>query len=436
LRDITPVAAARLGSPAQFLKHAAIEGRRLARLNVPPDDVSLALSAFDRLLDPLLGDHFGPAREQLQLAVRLTLHEAYYQVREAEAQAFFGFYRAEIDALDFDDLLRRFAAILARTFHARTARVLLPGETADPRLLSPLHVEKGSRDEELILDPAMRGRYAVCWSFPLEGGAVAQFGFDRDARWLPRDIALAQAAAGRCREAAERIRLARQVRRLEAEAQRAEEEERRRIGRELHDEAGQSLLLLRLELEMMERIAAEPLRGRLAEARAVAERTVSELRRIVAALSPSVLERLGLESSIRQLGARFRKLCPAKLRIRIALDPQPIPPEMQQVVYRIAQESLNNIAKHSQATHVNFVLETADIGLRLSVSDNGAGFRTADAGLQPASFGIAGMRERAAILGGTLRIDSAPGKGARVRLWLPKPAKVESYDEDSRIDNG
>ncbi len=432
---ISPAAAARLGSAARFLKQVQIEGRRLAGLNVPPEDVARALSEFDRLLDPLLGGRFGPAREQLQLAATLTLHEAFYQVREGEAQAFFGLYRAEIEARDFDGLLRRFAAILARTFHARAGRVAIPGDSADPRLRSPLYIGRGTPEEHLVLDPALRGRYLACWSFPLSAGVVVQFGFLKERRWLPREAALVEAAAGRCREAAERIRLAAEVRRLEAEAQRAEEDERRRIGRELHDEAGQSLLLLRLELEMMERGASQPLRGRLAEARGVAERTVAELRRIVAALSPAVLERLGLEASIRQLGARFRKMCPARMRMRIALPSAPIPPEVQQVIYRIAQESLHNIARHSQATYVNLCLELADMGIRLSVSDNGAGFRTEIVGLKPTSFGLAGMRERAALLGGSLEIDSAPGKGARIRLLLPNPAQVDSHDEDSRTHN-
>ena len=102
----------------------------------------------------MLGGRFGPAREQLQLAATLALHEAFYQVREGEAQTFFGLYRAEIDAADFEDLLRRFAAILARTLHARAGRVALLADTADPRLRSPLYIGRGSPDEALIVDPA------------------------------------------------------------------------------------------------------------------------------------------------------------------------------------------------------------------------------------------------------------------------------------------
>ena len=435
LLAISPAAAARLGSAARFLKHVAANGRRLAKLNVPPEEVSWALTEFDARLDPVLGGRFGPAREQLQLAATLALHEAFYQVREGEAQTFFGLYRAEIEAADFEDLLRRFAAILTRTLHGRAGRVAMLADSADPRLRSPVYIRRGSPEEQLVLDAEMRGRHQCYWSFPLAGGAVVQFGLARDRNWLPREAALVEAAAGRCREAAERIRLAQEVRRLEAEARRTEEEERRRIGRELHDEAGQSLLLLRLELEMMEREAAPPLRARLGEARSVAERTVAELRRIVAALSPAVLERLGLEAALRQLAGRFRKMCPARLRMRIALPAAPIPPEAQQVVYRISQECLHNIARHSQATHVHFSLEAADIGIRLSVSDNGNGFRPELAGLKPASFGLAGMRERAVLLGGSLSIDSTPGKGARIRLLLPKPAQVESHGKDSRTNH-
>jgi two-component system sensor histidine kinase NreB len=89
------------------------------------------------------------------------------------------------------------------------------------------------------------------------------------------------------------------------------------------------------------------------------------------------------------------------------------------VIYRVAQESLQNIAKHSQATRVNLSLRAADRYIRLGVSDNGTGFGADMAKTKPMSFGMAGMRERAALLGGTLAVRSAPGKGATVVLRLP-----------------
>ena len=212
------------------------------------------------------------------------------------------------------------------------------------------------------------------------------------------------------RAAAERCRLQIELRRLESEARRAEEEERRRLGRELHDETGQSLLLLRLQLEMLERDAPAELKPRLTEARGIAETSVSELRRIIAALGPAVLERLGLERALRQLAARFRHLHPCTFRARISLPAEPIALPAQEVIYRIVQEALQNIARHSQATAVNLSLRTADMSIRLSVSDNGAGFCAETAG-KPMSFGLEGMKERAALLGGTLAIRSEPRKG-------------------------
>ena len=262
---------------------------------------------------------------------------------------------------------------------------------------------------------------------------MLQFGFAGRCRWLPRDATLLNAVAERCQEAIGKARLEAEIRRLEAEARRAEEDERRRIGRELHDEAGQSLLLLRLELEMMERQAGGEMRLRLAEARGIAERTVEELRRIVAALSPAVLERLGLESAIRQLAARFRKMHAAGIRVRFSGTCKELSRQSQEVIYRVAQESLQNVAKHSQATRVNLFVQSTDKSVRLSVSDNGAGFRTEAALSKPMSFGLAGMRERAALLEGNLTIRSAPGKGVTVVLELPQgsPA-VTLHGKNSR----
>jgi len=430
---ITPAAASRLRSLPQFLEQVEYNGRRLAKLNVPPSAVNEVLREFDGLLDPVLEGHFEPAREQLQLATVLILNDAFYQVREAESQAFFGLYHAETEAASLEDLLRRIVRILTPAFQASAGRLFLLDRPAAGKLARPLYIERGQPDERLIADPQMRGRYASYWSYPIRGTALLQFGFRVRYPWLPRELALLVAAGERCHEALERARMEREIRRLEAEARRAEEEERRRIGRELHDEAGQSMLLLRLQLEMMERDAPAALRPRLAETRAIAERAVAELRRLVAALSPAVLERLGLKSALRQLAARFRKMRPAGLRLRISTPCERLSIETQEVIYRVAQECLQNIAKHSRANRVNISLRSADKSIRLSVADNGAGFCAETARNRPMSFGLAGMRERAALLGGTLAVRSAPGEGARITLQLPRSsAAVTRNDKNSR----
>jgi len=458
---ITPAAASRLRSLPQFLEQVEYNGRRLAKLNVPPSAVNEVLREFGGLLDPVLEGHFEPAREQLQLATVLILNDAFYQVREAESQAFFGLYHAETEAASLEDLLRRIVRILTPAFQASAGRLFLLDRPAAGKLARPLYIERGQPDERLIADPQMRGRYASYWSYPIGSSpidldryplpwsttaapeaqcrpakgsaALVQFGFRVRYPWLPRELALLVAAGERCHEALERARMEREIRRLEAEARRAEEEERRRIGRELHDEAGQSMLLLRLQLEMMERDAPAALRPRLAETRAIAERAVAELRRLVAALSPAVLERLGLKSALRQLAARFRKMRPAGLRLRISTPCERLSIETQEVIYRVAQECLQNIAKHSRANRVNISLRSADKSIRLSVADNGAGFCAETARNRPMSFGLAGMRERAALLGGTLAVRSAPGEGARITLQLPRSsAAVTRNDKNSR----
>lgn len=436
LLAILPSAATHLRSLNQFLEQVDYNGRRLAKLNVPPSEVGDVIGELGAVLDSELSGRFEPAREQLHLATVLAINQAYYQMREAETQTFFGLNRAEREAADLDDLLRRFVGILTQAFHACAGRLLLLDGPPAGKLARPLYILRGKPEERLIADAEMRGQFASYWSYPVGSVAVIQLAFPVAYPWLPRELALLVAVAERCREAIEHSRMEREVQRLSAEARRAEEEERRRIGRELHDETGQSMLALRLQLELMEQDAPAPLRPRLREARAIVERTVDELRRIVAALSPAVLERLGLEPSVRQLAARFGKVHKAVVRTRFSVSSSDIPMEIQEVVYRVAQECLQNIAKHSQATHVNLSLGAADKKIRLSVTDNGAGFCAETALRQPMSFGLAGMRERAALLGGTLAVCSVPGKGTTVVLELPQTsARVASNVKDSCLPN-
>jgi signal transduction histidine kinase len=416
---ITPAAAADCRSSAIFLARVEHNGRRLAKLNVAPGEIYDALQDFAALAKPVLKDQCQPAREQLDLATRLTINQAYYHVREAETQAHFGIYRAEIEATDLEDFLHRLVRVLTSTLGARAGRIVPLPEGFDPALAEPHYIERGSGSEHLIFDEKMRRRYPSFWTFPLGATHVAQFGFAAKHQWLPRELALLESVGERCRIAEERRRLEAENLRLEAEARRAEEDERRRIGRELHDEAGQSLLLLRLQLEMMEREAPPELREPLGASRRVAESTIEEIRRIVAALSPQLLERLGLPAALRHLGGRFLKMHPAGLDMRMPKSLPPIPTPVAEAVYRVTQESLMNIAKHSSATLVKFSFRIADSQIKLSVSDNGSGFGGEDAVRNPLSFGLVGMRERAALLGGKLEAASAPGKGVTVKLELP-----------------
>ena len=441
---ITSGAAARLlsvGRPvADFFEQVAYNSRRLAKLNIAPMELVDTLQVYDREIDALLvKPALQAVRQQLHFRTLLAVNNAYYQVREAETQAFYGLLRAEMDATGLDDLLRRFILILTRTFRAQAGRMipLTNAPIAPPiasallkRLARPLYIAAGSRDADLVLDPAMRAAFQSFWSIPFFSGdrlaGLIQFGFPTPYRWLPRELDLLDAFAERCLRGAERARLIQdlaaregQVRSLAAHLLQAEEDERRRISRELHDEAGQSMLFLRLHLEMLEKSAPADLRPKLAEARGVAEGIIAEIRHIVAALHCSAVDDLGLPAAIRHLSARFRRLYPIKLHVRLAAYRGRLPRETETAVYRVVQECYQNIAKHSGAKCVNLLLRSTDTLLELNVEDDGAGFDPDLAAAQPKSFGLKGMRERVALMGGSLELRSSPGHGAAISMRLP-----------------
>jgi len=155
---------------------------------------------------------------------------------------------------------------------------------------------------------------------------------------------------------------------------------------------------------------------RLADARGIAEGAVGELRRIVAALSPAVLERLGLAAALRNLLARFAPCTEPQVRARITA-PSGLARPQEEAIYRVAQEALQNVAKHSGATRVMFFARFDDRRVRLRVADNGAGFEQKKAGNKPTSFGLAGMRERAALI-------AARSQSARLRQRRADRARI------------
>ncbi len=443
-------------SPGAFLEHVEYHGRRLAKLNLPPNQIIAALEEYDRLLAPLLRPlnpeeraNLQWVREQLHFCVILTLNNAYYQVRETETQAFYELFRVELESRCLDELMKRFLDTLARFCRADAAHLFLiepssglwqhrasvgtmksqrldqgiiPADAILRRLKSPQNWSwpRGAANPGPLLDPAWARRFESCWSVPLTEGRNAsgamQFLFRKRYDWLPREQELLAAAAERCLMAAEKARLvedlARQKDHVKALAEHmlhVEEAERRRISRELHDEAGQSLLCVRLQLEMMEQSLPldHPMRLRLNEVRDVTEHTILEIRRLIAALSPAVLEQLGLGAALRQLVSRLRRVHTAKVKLRLS-QLQQLPKRLETIVYRLVQECCNNIAKHSAASRVNISAATADGLLRLQVDDDGVGFDVEAALEKRNSFGLSGIRERVALMGGKFRLESWP----------------------------
>jgi signal transduction histidine kinase len=220
-----------------------------------------------------------------------------------------------------------------------------------------------------------------------------------------------------------------QLRQLGEHLWQVEEEERRRISRELHDEAGQSMLFIRLQLELLEQAvpdSLDPIRVKLAEVKDVTEKTIVEIRRVIAALSPSVLDQLGLAAALRQLTSRFRRVYPAKVRLYLSPRLGRLPRQAEIITYRLVQECCNNIAKHSSASTVNLHLGSTDSTLELRVDDDGVGFDVEAALAKRNSFGLSGMRERVVLLGGSFQIRSRPGRGTRIHVVLPlDPQKAD-----------
>lgn len=194
------------------------------------------------------------------------------------------------------------------------------------------------------------------------------------------------------------------------------EDERRRIARELHDEVGQTLTAVLLQLKHAADHAPEPTRGDLLLAQETCRDGLDEVRRIARRLRPGVLEELGLPSALRALTADFTTK-DLVTRHEIGADMPPLGEDAELVLYRVAQEGLTNVARHSEADEAVLALaRTASGGVELVLRDNGRGLGGADEGA-----GLRGMRERALLVGARLAVDTPPSGGTVLRLSVPAP---------------
>ena len=194
----------------------------------------------------------------------------------------------------------------------------------------------------------------------------------------------------------------------------AQEAERHRIAQELHDEIGQTLTAVLLDLKRVAQAAPEPVRDQLLQVQESTRNSLDEIRRIARRLRPGVLEELGLASALRALAGEFTTAGLA-VRRQVGSDLPVLPKEVELVLYRVAQESLTNAARHAAAEHVDLVLgRQKDGGVRLCVRDDGRGLRGA-----PEGAGIRGMRERALLIGADLSVESGTTGGTSVQLTVP-----------------
>ncbi len=212
------------------------------------------------------------------------------------------------------------------------------------------------------------------------------------------------------------------LRELAAFLQTVREEERTHIARELHDELGQALTALRIDLGWLrgkcgahDNLGA-PAAERVASALSVVEQGIVSLRRISEDLRPAMLDSLGLAAALEHHVTQFSQRNGIACHLNMNREEFDLPGDLATAIFRIVQEALTNVARHAGASEVRVDVTETDNGIRLGVADNGRGF---DVTNRTRRFGLLGIRERITMLGGSLEINSQPGSGTHIDGWLP-----------------
>ncbi len=456
----------------EFNDNLCYYGKRLAKLRVDTRQVARSLEIYQKIAVPYIEQAFGDRRFQMIAALEtltsasfVAVSGAYFDVQQSASDALLKVLDAELSARNLTALLERVLVVTAGIFGAsfgailladsdtnklrvRSATGLSPGfgedvaiapgqgftghifETGEPDILPDLTLSSGLLNQEL------RERARALWGVPLKISdrviGVLIIGFEKPYAWLPTEMELFRAIADRSALAIDRANMTdalreREMRIVELSGHllKAQEEERKRISRELHDETGQALMVIRLYLGMLDgTVKTREGKAKIGELLAVVDRTIEGIRRIIGRLSPLVLQELGLISAIRKEAKDLAKTAGVQARVAIGDDVGRLDPVIEAAIYRVVQESLHNVAKHAQAQNVNIQMERQGETLKLVIEDDGVGIRAVTNPLRP-SFGMAGMQERVSTLGGQMRVASRKGEGTTISITVPIPARPE-----------
>lgn len=453
---------------AAFYDSLQYFGKRLAKLKVKSREVARALEIYQQLLDPYLQRIFPPERlpeavaalETLSWASFVAVSGAYFDAQKTESEALLSVLDAELSAKNLDVLLKRILEITTNMFGATLGVVLLKdieqqvlrvqaqvgfgddlrdpsleiamgqgfsgriAESGEPGILPDLDASHG------VLNSRIQGRAKALWGVPLKSTeqviGVLLIGFSRPYEWLPTERELLKAIADRSALAIDRAGMTDALREremriaeLSGHLLRAQEEERKRISRELHDETGQALMVIRLYLGMLETtVGTRTARGKIRETLEVVDRTIEGIRRIIGRLSPLVLQELGLIAAVRKEAKDLAKSTGVKARVNVSQEFGRLPAVLETAIYRVVQEALHNVAKHANANTVFIELSREGDVIRLLIEDDGIGM-VAKPNPARQTFGVAGMRERISTIGGKMKITSSRGKGTRIEVSTP-----------------
>jgi len=237
-----------------------------------------------------------------------------------------------------------------------------------------------------------------------------------DSRFTDDDLRLAETLATRAATGVDLSqRVSRDAVRRVVEAQ---ELERKRLARELHDETGQALTSILLGLKPLESETTGEARETVAALRGLVVSTLQDVRRLAVELRPSALDDLGLVPAIERLAQSFGENG-ISVDVETQIGSERLPEAVETTLYRIVQEAVTNVAKHADATNLSITLTRKASSVVAIVEDDGKGF---DPGAtRPDALGLAGMRERLALVGGTLRIEAAEGFGTTIAAEVPVP---------------
>jgi PAS domain S-box-containing protein len=296
--------------------------------------------------------------------------------------------------------------------------VLIPDVSQDDRWYSSFDAEGGFTTHSILCVP-LKSKGRVIGALE---AINKEYGFGQD------DLHLLNALVAPISTAIENARLFEQVRvgreQLQMLSRRLvemQETERAHVARELHDETGQALSSMLLNLGLLEQEADQPetVITRTNEMIVMVDDMLENLHRLAMNLRPATLDHLGLVPALEQYIETFNQQYSIKTQFEaVGLGEVRLPPEVETALYRIVQESLTNVVRHAQATHADVLVERRDDQVLTIIEDNGTGFDS-KAAMQTSRLGLLGMRERAEMLNGKLVIESAPGSGTTVLVEVP-----------------
>jgi two-component system sensor histidine kinase UhpB len=221
----------------------------------------------------------------------------------------------------------------------------------------------------------------------------------------------------------------------------AQEEERVRIARSLHDDTAQSISMLIIHLDRLGNFIPSDrpdITRYIADAQNVATRLLENLRKIIWDLRPSILDDLGLYSAIRWFARNNLEKAGVKVEFSAVKEGMRLPPHLETMLFRIAQEAISNILRHANASKVLIRLWTSEDQLRLEIKDDGCGFdteKTAQGAVDRKQLGLLGIEERVSLVGGEVKIESAEGSGTSLRLHIPLPVE-DSINPELNLTQG